>query len=88
MIIFSSDYKRLISPFWSLQICKTTAYEEYKVYDKYSIKDIRDNFIIAEYKTEAEAVEALKAIGRDVVNGKKFHVLTGGAMNDNNMCTE
>lgn len=88
MIVFSSDYKRLISPFWSLQICKTTAYEEYKVYDKYSIKDIRDNFIIAEYKTEAEAVEALKAIGRDVVNGKKFHVLTGGAMNDNNMCTE
>lgn len=88
MIIFSSDYKRLISPFWSLQICKTTAYEEYKVYEKYSIKDIKDNFIIAEYKTEAEAVEALKAIGRDVVNGKKFHVLTGGAINDNNMCTE
>lgn len=88
MIVFSSDYKRLISPFWSLQICKTKAYEEYKVYDKYSIKDIRDNFIIAEYKTEAEAVEVLKAIGRDVVNGKKFHVLAGGAINDNNMCTE
>lgn len=87
MIIFSNDYKRLISPFWSLQICKTKTYEGYRVYDKYSIMDMKGNFKIATYGTEEEAVEALKAIGRDIVKGEKFHILQE-ATNDNDMCTK